>query len=321
MDKCPICEGGTFWKINDLFDERYGAKGKYSIEFCVNCGFGKTYPPIKDKDIPQFYSEHYPLRKVTSEGVVALVDKSSLFKRWLLGTNNVAHFYVPNGKKVLDIGSASGVSLLEMQANGIEAYGVEPDPNGQKLAKKLGLKVFKGLITDNPFPRQKFDYVTASQVLEHCSDPILFLSCAKEKLNNSGKVIFSVPNCDSIFRKVFGRRWINWHIPYHLNHFSKKSIFFLAEKVDLRLEKIKTITPNVWTAYQLAGLFNQAKEGITNPLWTGKDSNGFLDRLKLGWNQFFIKMMTILVTPVNRLVDLFGFGDSLLIVLVKGKQR
>lgn len=317
MYKCPVCGNNHFREIKGFFDDRYGAPGKYCIKFCSKCGFGKTFPAIKDDKISAFYAKYYPLRNLSVSDVKNSVDKSGRFEKWILGTNNVAHQNIPRNKKVLDIGSASGVSLIEIKKRGSVGYGVEPNPNGKKLGSKLGLKVYQGLITDNPFPKDSFDYVTASQVLEHVNNPVVFLKSAKKKLKDSGKIIVSIPNGDSIYRKVFGKIWINWHIPYHINHFSKKSVFLIAKKTGLKVTRIKTVTPNVWTAYQIAAIFNRTKERIQNPLWTRSYGTGLFGFLRGGDTNFVLKTVIILVTPFNRIVDLLGWGDSLLIVMEK----
>jgi hypothetical protein len=39
-------------------------------------------------------------------------------------------------------------------------------------------------------------------------------------LRPGGEVWISCPNADSLWRRVFGRGWVNWHVPFHLWHFA-----------------------------------------------------------------------------------------------------
>ncbi|WKZ25981.1 MAG: class I SAM-dependent methyltransferase [bacterium] len=303
-----------------MFDDRYGAKGYYDIYKCKKCGFGRTAPALKKEKIGAFYKKYYPLNKTNSSQIKRQVDYKNNLKKWLLGTNNVSHLYVNRNSKVLDIGSASGVSLLEIKALGSEAYGVEPDSTAQIFAKKLGLNVYNGFISDNPFPKLKFDFVTASQVIEHEPNPLKFLLDIKKKLKTDGKVILTFPNSDALYRKLFGRRWIHWHIPYHINHFSKESIIKLAKKADLKILNLKTITPNLWTLIQIRCLFYPTKMGKKSDVWDSKSRRGsgntnFVTKVAGLVIYFANKFAPLIILPVNRVVDALGHGESFLIEL------
>jgi len=193
---------------------------------------------------------------------------------------------------------------------GCVAYGIEPDPNAQILAKILNLKVYQGFITDNPFPNIKFDYLTASQVIEHDPNPNEFMKAAYNKLQDQGYLILSFPNFDSPGRKIFGRKWLHWHVPYHVNYFSRKSFRLLVENSGFRIVKACTITPNLWTILQIKMLFIKTREGQSNPLWTANK-----DGKKL--SQLFLLLQYILITPFNRIIDILGQGESYLFILRK----
>ena len=225
---CIICGGKSKIIYNDLYDDRYGAPGRHDIYQCINCGFGRTFPGLKKKNIAKFYSNFYPLSLLDEEQVRNSASIPPIWRQWISGNNNIAHRYIKPHSKVLDIGSGSGVSLLEIIQLGAEAYGVEPDPNAQKLARSLKLNVYKGFISDNPFPDIKFNYITASQVIEHEPNPTSFLINVRKHLRDDGIIIFSFPNSDALYRKIFGRYWLHWHVPYHVNHFNTKSIKLLA---------------------------------------------------------------------------------------------
>jgi 2-polyprenyl-3-methyl-5-hydroxy-6-metoxy-1,4-benzoquinol methylase len=320
--KCIICGSGTDRFYNDLFDDRYGAPGFFSINRCRNCGIGRTEPLLKKEEIGKFYKKFYPLSFVKPEQVKDMARILPKFTAWLNGVDNTSHWHVKPKTDVLDIGSGSGVSLLEIEKMGAKAYGVEPDPNAQKIAKKLNLDVFKGFISDNPFPNHKFDFVTCSQVIEHEPDPLHFLNSVKKKLKKGGRVILSFPNFDSLYRIIFGRKWINWHIPYHLNFFTKKSFILLAEKSGLKVTRMETRTPNLWSVIQIRTFFESIKMGQKSSVWNrspvvGK-TNGksdILARLIGG----LLQLMTIPITLVNRIVDFLGMGDSFLVFLENEK--
>lgn len=321
--KCLICKSPVYLLFSNLFDDRYGAEGFHNIFRCKRCGYTITSPGIKKKEIGSFYADHYPLSSYTAEGIRKMVSLPIKFISWLKGIDNISHWYIKKGKEVLDIGSGSCLSLLEIQKLGGEAYGIEPDPNAQVIAKKLNLKVFQGFISDNPFPDIKFDFITASQVIEHDPDPISFLKNARRKLTVNGEIILSFPNVDSFYAKIFGRKWLNWHAPYHLSFLSRNSLEIAAEKSGLEIIKIRSITPNIWTVLQLRMIISPIIHGKVNPIWvtnTGNhDAESGRDKLEMRFFKKMLPVFTLLFLFANRIIDLLGLGDSYLVFLKKKK--
>ncbi len=324
--KCSVCRNKMDLYLDDLFDDRYGAPGRYSIYKCFSCGFSRLFPILPKQKIGRFYAKYYPLAFQTAESVQNSAKTPKYFWDWFNGTNNTAHRYIKPGKTVLDIGCGCGVSLLEIEKLGGSAFGVEPDPNAQKIAKKLKLHIHQGFITDNLFPGIKFDDITASQVIEHDPDPRTFLLSAGKKLKENGKIIMSFPNANSVYRMLFGRKWINWHVPYHCNFFTEKSFTRLAELSGFKIREIKTITPNLWTILQVRMLLAKPEEGKANPVWSVKPQSSqthpsFVSLLKRKFMTSIIILVSLLIIPVNRIVDLFGQGDSFLVIMEKNYDR
>ncbi len=113
--KCLVCNNSKFHILRpDLFDDRYGASGKYSVFQCKNCSFGQTNPRLKKSELPELYSKYYPLAKLTPQEVINSATTLGKIGSWLLGVNNVAHQHIRPHSRVLDIGSGSGVALLEI---------------------------------------------------------------------------------------------------------------------------------------------------------------------------------------------------------------
>jgi len=322
---CPVCSRKVKLRMKGLFDDRYGAQGYYSVYQCSECGFGRTNPVLKKENIGEFYKRHYPLSVLSADVVKKSAKVRPKIVAWLLGVDNVAHRHIKKDSDVLDIGSGSGESLLEIKIMGARAYGIEPDPNSQKIAKKLKLNVHNGFITDNFFIGKKFDFITASQVFEHEPEPLIFLQSAKKKLKKEGQIILSVPNFNSLYLKIFGRRWINWHVPYHINFFNSLSFKKLAKKTGLRIIRVRTITPNVWTLMQVRSLLTTVKNGQKNPIWINATPKKHVKNKDRSFNlinvvfQIATIVFHISITPINRIIDLLGIGDSLFIILENEK--
>jgi len=324
--KCKICRSDSKSFLKNLFDDRYGYKGFFDVYKCINCGFIQTEPALKDDELSDLYTNYYPRQNLSSKEVMASINKDSKWKRWFLGINNTTHFYINKKAKVLDIGCGSGVSLLEIKEKGAEAYGIEEDRNVEKVAKELGLNLEIGNIYNSKYLDNFFDYITASQVIEHVPDPIRFIEAIKYKLKNNREVILSFPNANSFFRIIFNSRWINWHIPYHQNFFSRKAIKIMADKTGFKIKKIKTITPTLWTILQIRNLLNNPKEGIADKLWKVDKSDPqtctdkkyiVLTKSKKIIFKFIKWALFILLGLFDRAIDFIRLGDSFLIILSK----
>ncbi len=277
----------------------------------------QTVPQIPAKELTSLYTNYYPRRDADLETMqkkgVVIPDQWKIFE---YGLETSCHYQTKKGDRVLDIGCGTCQSLLEIQKLGGEVYGIDPDKNSQKVAKKLKLKFHLGTIHNCKFPKNSFDLVTASQVLEHENDPIRFLMDCKRFLKPGGTIILSFPNCDSPFRNIWGTKWLHWHIPYHLNHFGRKSLNVLISKSDLKPISVKTRTPNLWTILQLRSWLNDSKEGVRDPMWDykkteeKKNKSKLSDKLILGCFKIIESLLII-----NRVPDYLGYGESFVVKL------
>ena len=58
----------------------------------------------------------------------------------------------------------------------------------------------------------------------------------------------SLPNSRSWLRTLFGRNWINWHVPFHITHFSPARLVGLLAETGFAIVSAREITPALWVA-------------------------------------------------------------------------
>jgi SAM-dependent methyltransferase len=325
---CTICFESNRIKIRDIFDDRYGCPDIFSLDVCVSCGHVMTTPRLAEFELGELYSTYYPRKSVNTRDLIAASDEVvgclPFIKRWWNGTNNQGQYYIKQNNLMLDVGCGSGLSLLEAQKLGGDAYGVEADPNIKRIADELDLKIHIGSLHDNPFPGVFFDLIVLNQVVEHIPDPGKALASLKERLNEKGRIILVIPNRDSLWRHLSKERWINWHVPYHLHHFDVKGISALVEGQGYRVIKKTTITPNLWTLLQIQALFQKSQISISSEAWKANlAGNNQKTRSKFNFIGFCFKAIkrltkVIVLTALallNRILDLMGQGDSLLVII------
>lgn len=326
--RCPICDGNSFIKDLDIFDDRYGEPNLYSLASCNRCGHLITAPRLAESDLPSLYGTYYPRKQLCINDVIqdaGQVKRTfSKFIRWWNGTDNQGQYGVRAGETMLDVGCGSGVSLLEAQALGARAFGIEADPNVKPIAVTLGLKVHFGSLRDKPFSEQSFDLIIMNQVVEHLPNPDEDLCLLKERLRPNGRMVLVFPNVDSFWRRLSGPRWINWHIPYHLHHFNLSHFKIMAQKCGLEVVRSRSITPNVWSLLQLRASRYQPQRGQPSPIWAEVDHSEIPHRgiRKANPVRGILRFSVLSAFAVlNRVIDALGIGDSLLVELrLEGKQ-
>ncbi len=232
-NQSPVCDCRVQAWYEGMFDDRYDMPGLYSLMRCTNCGLIRTWPALREEDLGRIYATHYP-RKNIDVGSLAekLQDPISPVGRlriWVNGIGNQVRYYALPRMTVLDYGCGVGISLLELRAMGTSGYGLEIDSNVRPAAEYFGLRIHIGSLDDEPFPGSEFDLISMNQVIEHVPEPRLLLRMIRKRLRTGGAVVLSIPNVDSLFRRVVGRRWIHWHIPYDypliIYHFHQFHIF------------------------------------------------------------------------------------------------
>lgn len=327
--RCPVCEGSRFTDLRPAFDDRYGHPGRFRIARCDSCGHRVTEPRLAEADLPQLYGSYYPRRQLVAAELAAQArgagSRWRALGRWFRGTDNQGQYGARRGERMLDVGCGAGVSLLEAVELGAEAYGIEADPNVERIARELGLRIHQGSLQDEPFPGIAFDLIVLNQVIEHFLEPDQALVRLKQRLVPQGRIVLVFPNTHSIWCRLTGARWINWHIPYHLHHFDADSFRRMAERCGYRLVRSRTITPNIWTILQLRAMRFTPVCGRANPLWGNvhdRESGTLSPPRRRRWlKRIAFGILMTAISAVNRCVDAAGAGDSLLVEIRADGRR
>ncbi len=312
---CSICNKLEIKYVLQLHDDRYGYPGLFALMKCLECGHAFLDCELTSSQLTNLYTNYYPRKNLDIESYKPHKEQGK-FVTWLNGLNSSAFRWVPKKVRVLDIGCGFGQSLGYHTARGCDVYGVEADENIQRVIDKFNFKVHVGLFDEQVYEPNFFDYLTMDQVIEHVVDPLSTLSSIEKILKPGGLAVFSTPNANGWGAKVFGTSWINWHTPYHLQFFSRRSIEIAAKNAGMKLEKVKTITNSEWLLYQWLHLVTYPKQGESSTFWLQK-------KLKSTLLQKVIVRLLLLThrTKINhlitRLFDSLGLGDNFIFILKK----
>jgi 2-polyprenyl-3-methyl-5-hydroxy-6-metoxy-1,4-benzoquinol methylase len=137
------------------------------------------------------------------------------------------------GMSLFEIGIGASECLLAAREIGYDVFGIDVIERHVEDAKnRYGLNVatadFVEFETD-----EKYDVVIMGDVLEHVSDPILAVKKAESLIKQDGAIWVSTPTFESAFSAVVGHNDPMRRQQYHLNYFSRQSLYGLFNNYGL----------------------------------------------------------------------------------------
>lgn len=218
LKRCPLCSGSS---------DHEGLNGKVPLVKCSSCGF--VYAGSLDSEITaanRCGEETKDLyRRMQSAFDLAWFD-------WLVGR-------FP-GKTVLDIGCGNGLLLRRYQAAGWNVAGVDPAPWAQTADYPLFADASEA-------PRDFYDVVMCTSVLEHIPDPARMVRIALATACPGGVVYMSVPNYASWVARCRPERMRKQDLPHHCNFFTPKDLRRICLLVGVQSFRIRSYgLPLAW---------------------------------------------------------------------------
>lgn len=260
---CINCGERLVGAVQDsVWDTRFGISAPYAIARCAACGLEQTTPLPKQDELNHLYETYYNFGGEKNTRYTRLRAKfvnSWLYRIWLAIDGDISFHGETGSGKLLDVGCNEGRGLEFYRSHGFVAEGLELNAKAAEVARGKGFVVhgstLEGFETTN-----KYDVIVLSNVLEHSLDPGAMLGHIHRLLNSNGQVWISCPNSRSWLRAVFGRYWINWHVPFHIAHFSAGTLQKILRKSQFETVSMRQATPALWVSHSIiARLF--AKPG------------------------------------------------------------
>lgn len=247
---CLFC-GGELDRIEEgVWDTRFGVPDKFDIARCTRCGLEQTVPRPNRADLDRYYATYYNFGG-SGEGRYARWRERFLlsrFYRFFLALDGDISFHRVHGSgRLIDIGCNEGRGLKLYRRNGFAAEGLEINPVARAAARQAGFVVHGQSIEDFA-PARPYRVAVLSNVLEHALDPAAMLGHVARILEPGGEVWISCPNSRSFLRDWFAAKWLNWHVPFHISHFSPRTLLAVLERAGFAAAPIRTLTPALWIA-------------------------------------------------------------------------
>jgi SAM-dependent methyltransferase len=226
-ENCPLCGAAE--------PRKQFALDRFSVVRCSLCNFLYVSNVLGEIAIQNLYKEGYDnQRHIHGQRVNASVNI------------NVLGNLIPDirNKSILDVGSGYGFLLQSASHRyGMRVAGVELSLAERKYAQeKLGVATYKDIFE---IPKnERFDVVTAFEVIEHVRDPVSFVNTLIDHLNIGGYLIIATDNFESEVVKRLGTGFPKWIPHEHICYFSPNSLNLLLNKfTNLRIIGSCSFTP------------------------------------------------------------------------------
>lgn len=127
-----------------------------------------------------------------------------------------AHFGMSADAAVLDLGAGDGDFLMQCARFGVQAIGIEYADEKIARARQravregVSIDIRQGVAEHVSLPDASFDFINASELIEHVANPSAVLSEIRRLLKADGACYMSVHNRYGYFDRHFKMRCLNW---------------------------------------------------------------------------------------------------------------
>ena len=246
-DKVPITAADAYSReevtcnLCRVNDEDFLFRTPERIVRCRRCGLIYCNPRLDAASLQHIYSKDYFVLDEDKSGIdykayANYVNEEPVITRSMNRRMKKVERFAGSKGRVLDIGCATGFSLLAARARGWKAEGIECSEFCVQYARSRGLDVHQGSLRDYPGREEGMDAITMWDYLEHSPDPLGDLLICRSLLRRGGVILLSIPNVDSWSYRLLGKKWIGFKNIEHLYFFSRNTMEKLARQAGLVME-------------------------------------------------------------------------------------
>lgn len=261
--QCPICGSASLQPVLSARDHTVSGE-EFQLLQCAACTLRFTQDvPDAASITPYYKSENYISHTNTSKGLInglyQFVRKRTLKRKRRL-IEKLTGLHTGN---LLDVGSGTGAFVQEMNQQGWQVTGLEPDADARKVAKEVNAAVLTDISAFYELESGGYDAITMWHVLEHVHELQGYIGQLKNLLKENGRLFIAVPNYTSKDADIYQTHWAAYDVPRHLYHFSPQSVQVLMEKHGLKIYKH---LPMWYDSFYISLLSSKYKNGKTNLL-------------------------------------------------------
>lgn len=270
---CPICGSASLQPVLSARDHTVSGE-EFQLLQCTGCTLRFTQDVPDAASISPYYkSENYISHTNTSKGLInglyQFVRKRTLKRKRRL-IENLTGIHKGN---LLDVGSGTGAFVQEMNQQGWQVTGLEPDADARKVAKEVNAASLTDISAFYQLETGVYDAITMWHVLEHVHELQGYIAHLKNLLKDNGRLFIAVPNYTSKDADIYQAHWAAYDVPRHLYHFSPQSLQVLMEKHGLKIYKHLPMWYDSFYISMLSSKYKNGKTNLVSSLFNGLRSN------------------------------------------------
>ena len=238
---CHICGSSE----TGFFCEKNG----HRLYDCKNCDFTFVHPI--PKNLAQIYGENYFKKNnqddSTGEPGYTDYDKDKepmreIFELYLKKLEQLAP-----GKRIFDVGAATGYFLDIAKQGGWKTHGSEISAYAANIARSRGHEMTEGSIVGGRYP--EVDAATLWDVLEHVDDPRAYLISLNRMLPRGGMLAINTVDRSSLWARFMGSRWHLIVPPEHLYYYAPNNLERLLSGTGFEVIEVEKVGKKFSPAY------------------------------------------------------------------------
>jgi 2-polyprenyl-3-methyl-5-hydroxy-6-metoxy-1,4-benzoquinol methylase len=213
-----------------LLYEKDGCK----IIKCQKCEFTHITPLPSEEELLKMYQEQF-WDEIKPEAISKYEQEIEYWNMVYDEKLDIIDEFVPNTKRILDVGCGAGFFLMRAKTKGFDVLGIEPSKKASDYAEEHGISVIRNFFERFDISGQKpFDVIHMNAVLEHSIFPDKVIEKCHSLLTDNGIMIIEVPNDFNLLQKIVEKsigkdKW--WVVPKeHINYFNFETLSNLVKK-------------------------------------------------------------------------------------------
>jgi spore maturation protein CgeB len=222
--KCFICDHDS---------SLYCVKDRATYYKCKSCGTIFQYPFPTLQEMTDYANKEYK-DGMYKKYLDANDLKYATFEYRLKKVLERFNMPKPSGAstRVLDVGCSNGRFIEVALRNNLDAWGVDFSESAKAAASPaVRDRIYLGDANKiDSMGIEKFDIITAFDIIEHLFDPIAFLNNLRKLLRKGGIVVMTTPDASSLLRPMMGKSWSMLQPYQHTILLSRKGCKILLQK-------------------------------------------------------------------------------------------